>query len=94
MRHTVADVTTPLRAVFRCLDRPAVLGLLRGTVPMLQKHWRGMAAVLDSETGAGRLRLTEGEVLEPLLTYYNYARIREDSDRLVDKCGVQKELRD
>jgi hypothetical protein len=94
MRHAVADVTTPLQAAFRRLDGPAVLGLLRGTVPMLLKHWREMAAVLDSETAAGRLRLTEGEVLEPLLTYYNYARIRDDSDRLVDKCRYKKELRD
>jgi hypothetical protein len=88
MRHTIADVTPSLRAAFRRLDGPAVLGLLRGPVPMLLKHWREMAAVLDTETAAGRLRLTEGDVLEPLLTYYNYAKIRDDSDRLVDKSHV------
>lgn len=27
-------------------------------------------------------------MLEPLLTYYNYARIRDDSDRLVNKCYI------
>ncbi|GAQ87165.1 hypothetical protein KFL_003350150 [Klebsormidium nitens] len=81
MRHVVADVTPALRAAFHRLDAPATLGLLRGAVPMLAQHWREMTSLLDAETSAGRLRLTEAQVLEPLLTYYEYGQIRSGDER-------------
>lgn len=50
---------------------------------MLVQHWREMTSLLDGETSAGRLRLTEAQVLEPLLMYYEYGQIRSGDDRSV-----------
>lgn len=76
MQHPVTDATAAIRELLADVDAQFLQQVSTRALPALLTHWGAMLAQLDAcPAASARLRLSEVDVGEPLLSFYEFALI-------------------
>eukprot|EP01083_Nonionella_stella_P201642 737493_1 len=75
MRHKVVDCTETLNSIMTRVDAQSLQNVLLHSVSKFQGTWESLISALDCKSAEKRSKLTESQVIEPLESYFTYAKL-------------------
>jgi hypothetical protein len=80
MKHRIVDVTPLLASLWRHVDARCFETTICESIRSIKRHWCEAMRVVSSKPVQKRGNVSEGMVGDPLLSWYEFGRIRMDVD--------------
>lgn len=80
MKHPVVDVTPSLASLWRHIDARCFETTTTDSMRSMKRHWWEAMRVIGSKPVQKRRNVSEGMVADPLLSWYEFGRIRMEDD--------------